>query len=456
MLVLILHKNAKSLRTSIKIPLLLSVSIYLITSLSNLLEHQGITNYLDPMEDMIEVLYLSIFIFFINNWNKEEERKTISRHESWMEASFESLKDGIMTTDPVGRILSMNRVMEEMTGWSREEAKGTDCHKVIKLQNRADRQSQLFNQNRIISGGDDNPGGILLKSRKGGRTLVLVKSSLIKDTQDRTLGIISIFQDISRYNSLMEQLNQAQKMDALGQLAGTVAHDLNNILTGIRSTTDTLRMRMEKSDTPENQDLLDIVYQAMDSAEDLTSRLLSFCRKEEFDSRPMNIPDVIEDTILLARRSIQQELTLELEIPRAECIVKGEKSQLQNALLNLIFNARDAMGPDRGRITVSVSVVELDGESCRNTLLPVQPGCFSKIAVKDSGQGIPPEVKEKIFNPFFTTKEKGKGTGLGLAGVYNMLETHKGTITVSSQVGEGSEFALFLPLAAKSCQGRNK
>jgi len=243
--------------------------------------------------------------------------------------------------------------------------------------------------------------------------------------------------------ALQEQLHQAQKMEAVGQLAAGVAHDFSNLLTVIRGHTDRVSNKLAKDDTVHTD--LDMIQQATHQAGDLTRALLMFSRKLPTEKKPIDLCNLIRELERLLRRVLPAAVELEVNIVcESPLWVSGDQTQLQQVILNLAVNARDAM-PDGGTLCVSLSpAAESDIDDC----LPQSSdsyGSFARLVVTDTGVGMPPEVRSRIFEPFYTTKTRGQGTGLGLSIVHGVLNDHGGGIEVQSEVGKGTTFTLVLP-----------
>ena len=258
-------------------------------------------------------------------------------------------------------------------------------------------------------------------------------------------GSIWSFQDITERKRSEEQLRHTQKMDVLGQLAGGVAHDFNNMLTAIMSAAELLKFRL--SDEDRNMKMVDTILNAATHSAELTMDLLAFSRKGKTENIPVDINDMIAAVIGLLERTIDKRIDLVTRLDAANPTVIGDSTLLQNALLNLGVNARDAM-PEGGTLTYSTSEVTLDDAYCKHNQGSITPGMYLQISVSDTGVGIPKEIIERIFEPFFTTKETGKGTGLGLAAVYGTVRDHNGSINVCSEPGQGTVFNVFIPLSS--------
>ena len=240
---------------------------------------------------------------------------------------------------------------------------------------------------------------------------------------------------------LQAQLLQAQKMEAVGRLAGGVAHDFNNVLGAILANTD-LALEELGPDHPVSADLIEIRKAAERSA-DLTRQLLAFARKQTITPRVLDLDQTITGMLKMLRRLLREDVTLEWVPGTATWPVRLDPTQLDQILVNLCINARDAIA-DVGRITLETANCTID-EGSRGTHLDAAPGDYVRIAVVDDGCGMEPEVKARLFEPFFTTKGVGRGSGLGLATVHGIVEQNRGFIDVSSEPGHGTTFRIYLP-----------
>ncbi len=239
-----------------------------------------------------------------------------------------------------------------------------------------------------------------------------------------------------------QQLRQSQKMEAIGQLAGGVAHDFNNMLAVMRGNAELLLMDADQH-TEATKDNLKQIIVATERAANLTRQLLAFSRKQVMQSRPLVLNDVITDLAKMLRRIIGEHIDLQCRYGDQLPFVQADAGMIEQVLVNLVVNARDAM-PQGGQLLITTEPVTLDEASIAKRP-EARAGQFVCLTVKDAGTGIAPEHLPRIFEPFFTTKELGKGTGLGLATVYGIVKQHRGWIEVSSQLGAGATFAIFLP-----------
>src|SRR5467141_4069560 len=250
-----------------------------------------------------------------------------------------------------------------------------------------------------------------------------------------------VTQDISARLLLEQQFRQAQKMEAVGRLAGGVAHDFNNLLMVIKGHTELLRNSMSPTDQFSKK--IEQIERAADRATSLTRQLLAFSRMQVLQPRVMNLNEVVEDMGRLLPRLIGEDIDLEIRTAKNLGAIKADASQMEQVIMNLVVNARDAM-PNGGRLLIETSNEDLD--SAYNIVHPVvRQGSYILLAVSDNGTGMDAETQAHIFEPFFTTKPQGKGTGLGLATVYGVVKQSGGFVWVYSELGKGTSFKIYLP-----------
>ncbi|WP_372794166.1 response regulator [Pontiella sp.] len=266
---------------------------------------------------------------------------------------------------------------------------------------------------------------------------------------DETL-LLAEGRDITELHQMQERLLQKDKMDAIGQLAGGVAHDFNNMLGGIMGFGELLEIELP-ADRPELKDYAHRIVSSCRRAALLTEQLLAFARKGKQQTVVVDLRRVCGDAVLLLERSIDKKISIVRSFPDESLLILGDPGQLQSAVLNLGLNARDAM-PAGGTLRIALRRKSIDAAYCSGSRFALLPGDYVEIEVSDTGHGIPPDQLERIFEPFFTTKEVGKGTGLGLAAVYGAVKEHHGELSVVSEVGKGTEIRLLLPSAKASVQ----
>jgi len=295
------------------------------------------------------------------------------------------------------------------------------------------------------------PGGVVPDGWRGqvrartadGREVILeVQTSALRDENGIPLGGIWVGRDVTEVAALEAQLRQIQKLDAIGTLAGGVAHDFNNVLTGIQGHATLLKLRSEPG-TPVHE-AAEVIETAATRGARLTQQLLGFARKGKQLNVPVDLNARVEEAIRFLGRALGKNIAISTHLTRLRAFVQGDPHQLEQVIINLAINARDAM-PDGGVLSFATDVVELDAAYCR-AHAGARPGEYVMLSVTDSGAGMPQEVQDHAFEPFFTTKEPGKGTGMGLAMVYGIVKNHGGTVRIYSEVGVGTTVRIYLPV----------
>jgi len=365
-------------------------------------------------------------------------QEALQKSEEFLTAILENMPAMVFVKDAHElRFVSMNRTGEEILGIPREELIGKNDFDLF-----PEKEATFFTgMDRFVlqQGTIQEIPEERVHRRDGQERILHTRKVPICDPTGRPQYLLGIAVDITEQRSVEEQLRQAHKMDVVGQLAGGVAHDFNNMLTGIIGAAEMLNWRL--GEDPYNAKLTAVILDAATRSADLTRQLLAFSRKGKITSTAISINDCINAVVAILERTIDKRINLRVELKAQNPTIIGDPGLLQNALLNLAVNARDAM-PEGGTLTFTTCNVELAGSS-----LPGQPaaGPYLEISVADTGIGMSPEVLEHIYEPFFTTKETGKGTGLGLAAVYGTVKEHNGTIGVTSEPGKGTVFRLCLP-----------
>lgn len=374
--------------------------------------------------------------------------EALRKQQESLRTTLNSIGDAVIATDAEGVITRMNPVAEQITGWDFSEAKGRSLLDVFNIVHSKTRKphpdpiSAVLNSKSIIN----LESNTLLISKDGREVAVADSGAPIIGERNEIDGVVLVFRDITEEQKTEEKLRQSQKMDAIGQLAGGVAHDFNNMLNAILNAAELLAMSVEGE---ELQKLIGLIINASDKASGLTKQLLTFSRKDTVEKRPVNLHTILLESVQLLERSVDKKISIKTDFSAQNQVVMGDSSQLQNIFINLGINARDAM-PEGGELLFKTSDIELDWFFCESSTFDIEPGTYLSIEVKDSGKGIDPETQKKIFEPFFTTKEVGKGTGLGLAAVYGAVQEHRGAINVYSEMKEGTVFHIYLPLLQES------
>ncbi len=375
--------------------------------------------------------------------NEELDRKSaqqIGEYRSRLASIIDSSADAIIGKDIDGTVTSWNRGAEHMYGYTAEEMMG----KNISLLTSKDRPDEIPQIMARIARGERIDHYESVRVTKDGRYLnVSISISPIRDPGGRIVGASAIARDITAQRRTEEHLRQAQKMEAVGRLAGGVAHDFNNILGIITACSELLRDRIDPDSDP-SQYIVNI-RKAVERGTSLTRQLLAFTRKSAVQPQLIDVNTRLKDVVKLIRPLMGDDVEI-IVAPRCKsAIIEIDPGQLDQIVLNLAVNSRDAM-PNGGRFILETASVALD-EAFTSQHRPMRPGRYVVLAVSDTGIGMDQATVARIFEPFFTTKEVGKGTGLGLATVYGIVQQSGGHIWVYSEPGNGSTFKVYLPNA---------
>ncbi|MCG6892127.1 MAG: PAS domain S-box protein [Desulfobacteraceae bacterium] len=393
--------------------------LYYEGSLKDITERKETEIVLRESEQRIRALY-------------EESRKTEELYRSLLHSSA----DAVVMYDMEGNARYVSPVFTEMFGWSLDEIRGQRIPFVP--------ESEKEGTWRIIAGliekGTPCHGYETKRHTRDGRVIdVSISASRYNDHEGNPLGMLVMLRDISDRNKLMAQLRHAERMEAIGTLAGGIAHDFNNLMMGIQGNVS-LMLQDTSRDHPHYRKLRSI-ENLIQSGAQLTSRLLGYARKGQYETRTLDMNRLIRESAETFRRT-KREISLHLQLQPELHAITADPVQIEQVLMNLYINAADAM-PKGGDLYISSE----DTNHRRMLQKPYdpKPGKYVHLAVRDTGCGIEDELLDRIFDPFFTTKEMGRGTGLGLASVYGIVKAHGGYIDVASVNGEGTTFHIYLP-----------
>ncbi|MBX9677296.1 MAG: PAS domain S-box protein [Gemmataceae bacterium] len=351
-------------------------------------------------------------------------------------AIVESSEDAIIGCTLSGAVTIWNHGAERLFGYRAEEILGQPAATGARLH-----WPDELRAMRLVREGEHVPPFETARRRKDGTQVhVSVSVSPIYDREGRIIGASAISRDVSDRKRLEDLVRQSQKMEAVGQLAGGIAHDFNNLLTVISGCTDVL---LHTCGDSLNKPLLMEIHRAGDRAASLTRQLLAFSRKQVLTPKILDLNDVVRDVQKMLVRLIGADIELTAVLDPALKPVKIDPGQMEQVLVNLAVNARDAM-PCGGKLTIETANVILD-QTYAESRPNVSPGRYVMLAVTDKGCGMTEEIKARIFEPLFTTKEPGKGTGLGLAMVYGIVSQSGGNIYVYTEPGQGTTFKIYLP-----------
>ena len=366
------------------------------------------------------------------------ERKRMEASHARLAMSVEQASENVVITDTRGTILYANPAFEKTTGYTVAEALGKNPRILKSGKHDAAFYEQMWG---ALRRGEVWRGRITNRRKDGALYEEEATISSMRDDSGKVVNYVAVKRDVTREVQLEAQLLQSQKMEGIGQLAGGIAHDFNNILAAIM-------MQAELTGMVENlpgdaQEGLVALRASAERAANLTHQLLLFSRKEVMQSRQLDLNEIVTSLAKMLRRIVREDARLELHLHSSPLLIFADAGMLDQVLMNLVVNARDAM-PNGGWIIIETTEEVISaGEAELNPEASV--GRYARLSVSDTGCGMTLEIQARIFEPFFTTKEVGKGTGLGLATVFGIVKQHKGWVEVCSEVGKGSTFRVFLP-----------
>jgi PAS domain S-box-containing protein len=382
---------------------------------------------LEPVPDGVFILSLDI-----------TEQKRAEQENQLLVTAIHQAAEAVIITRSDGSIVYVNPAFEKISGYSREEALGHNPRIL-----RSGKQDDAFYREmwKTLTSGRIWSGRIINRRRDGTLFTEETTISPVIDPEGSISNYVCVKRDVTRELSLEEQFRQSQKMEAIGQLAGGVAHDFNNLLSLIIGYSDVLLQSLPERD-PMRSDVLEI-HRAGERASALTRQLLTFSRKQPLNPQILDLNAVVAGMEEMLRRLIGEQIELVVNLASSLASVRADAGQIEQVILNLCVNARDAM-PKGGRLTISTTNVALD-QSFREAHFESGEGPHVMLAVSDNGFGMEESVRRRVFEPFFTTKPADKGTGLGLSTVYGIVRQSGGSIWMYSEVGTGTTFKIYLP-----------
>jgi two-component system, cell cycle sensor histidine kinase and response regulator CckA len=374
------------------------------------------------------------------------ERK-LKESEQWLAATLRSIGDAVIATDEMGLISLMNPVAEALTGWQRRDALGKRITAIIKL---LQEESRILAGDPVVKALEEGRGvdlaKCLLVSRDGKEIPIDGSTALIRDHRGNVVGTVLVFRDVSarkreeqERDRLQAQLFQAQKMEALGVLAGGIAHDFNNLMMTIIGYSSLMLADLGDQEPLRNR--IDLIKKAGERAVSLTQQILALSRKEVPQPEVLDLEVIVVDMEDMLQRLIGEDIELVNRFEPGYSFVEADPARIEQVIMNLVLNAEEAM-PEGGKLTIETETVSLDEDQCQR-MPDAHPGTFVRLSVTDTGVGMDEETLQRIFEPFFSTKQKA--TGLGLSIAHSIVRQHDGWIDVDSEIGRGSTFRVYLP-----------
>jgi two-component system cell cycle sensor histidine kinase/response regulator CckA len=365
------------------------------------------------------------------------EQRRVEAEREWLISAVEQSMDSVVVTDVDGRLVYLNAAAERLSGFSREQVLGQPVDRL------ADRIAIMGADQRAARRGEASWSGVIgARLQDGSPIQIDVTISPVRDPSGNVAGAVSIGRDATRERALEAQLRQSQKMEAIGRLAGGIAHDFNNLLTVVSGNAELLLEELGEDDDRRIE--VEDIHGAADRAAGLTRQLLAFSRRQVLTPELLKVSDIVQDLSPLLRRVVGEDVDVAIRTSLDEGLVQADRSQLEQVVMNLVVNARDAM-PNGGALTIGSEQIELDPEYA-DAHLGVSPGLYVQLIVADTGVGMDADTRVRSFEPFFTTKGPGAGTGLGLSTVDGIVRQSGGHIWVYSEPGLGTTFKIFLPI----------
>ena len=373
---------------------------------------------------------------------RRQAADALRQQRDFAESLIENANVFVVLTDMDGLVLRLNSFALERTGHDLDEVAGKGWSESFWPADQQEQLAQWFGE--VRAGRSVREVESKLQAKDGRAVLVRWSLSPLKDAGGAVVAILAVGSDVTVMRHREAQLRDAQRMKTVGHLAGGIAHHFNNLLTVIIGNTELLKM--ELAGQPAKMSLTDQVLRASSQAAELTAQLLAYARRGKYQIVPVDLNETVERVANLLRADIGPDVRITLDLCAEPCIVTGDPSQLREALHHLGLNARDAM-LEGGELTFATETLTLTPAEADEATENISPGRYVKVSVSDTGVGMDAEVRDNLFDPFYTTKRVGEGTGLGLAGVYGCVKNHYGAARVRSDPGRGTTIELLLPLA---------
>ena len=369
------------------------------------------------------------------------ERKEAERRIREQAQLLDKARDAILAHDMDGRIVYWNKSAERLTGWSKDEILGKWAHECLYD---PEENGKLQECHETMMAEGEWTGELRMQTKDGEERIVESRWTLVRDSAGAPKHVLVINTDITERKQLESQMLRSQRMESIGRLVGGIAHDLGNLLVPITLGVKVLRRRVEQDDAKVER-TLSMIQKSAERGSDMVEQVLAFARGVEGERVALRPELVIEEVEEMTEETFPEDIEVQTRTADDLRPIVGDATQIQQVLMNLCVNARDAM-PDGGTLSIDARTVHFSESDARRNI-EAEPGPYVRIAVRDTGIGMPDDVVDKIFEPFFSTKEEGEGTGLGLSTAYSIIQSHDGFLDVESEKGMGTTFWMYLPVA---------
>jgi PAS domain S-box-containing protein len=354
-------------------------------------------------------------------------------------ALLDKARDAIIAYDMDGTVVYWNKSAERLTGWSAEEMLGEAARERLYTEEQREKLQECF---ATIEEKGEWTGELRQQTKDGDELVVESRWTLVRDNAGNPSSVLVINTDITERKQLEMQFLRSQRMESIGRLVGGIAHDLGNLLVPILLGVKVLQQRFD--DDGQVERTLSMIQKSAERGSDMVDQVLAFARGVDGERITLDPGAIIDEVDKIIQETFPDRITVETEVDDTLDTIVGDATQIQQVLMNLSVNARDAM-PDGGTLSIEAENVDLSESEARRNI-EAEPGPYVRITVSDTGTGIPDDALDKIFEPFFSTKPEGEGTGLGLSTAYSIVKSHDGFIDVRSEEGEGTTFRIFLPV----------
>ncbi|HHP7236898.1 response regulator [Longibacter sp.] len=375
------------------------------------------------------------------------ERKEADQRIREQAQLLDKARDAIIAFDMDGRVVYWNKSAERLTGWTADEMLGARAQERLYDESEADKLEECH---ETVREAGEWTGELRQQSKEGEDLVVESRWTLVRDSGGQPTSILVINTDITERKRLESQFLRSQRMESIGRLVGGIAHDLGNLLVPILLGVKVLKRR--ESEDEKVLKTLEMIEKSAERGSNMVEQVLAFARGVEGERVALQAATIIEEVAKITTETFPDNIDVRVDVPDDLHDIVGDATQMQQVLMNLCVNARDAM-PDGGVIEISASEADVS-EAEAHRKMDAEAGSYVCLRVSDTGSGIPDEAIDKIFEPFFSTKAEGEGTGLGLSTAYSIVKSHNGFVDVESETGEGTTFRVYVPVATSSDERR--